>query len=188
MRKIKKRIFSGLMCADPVPISPDRLDDGTLAKLLAKGVNMHLESLTSGLRPFSPDQRKDLLVGEGPIGMPHQDPKNDKFLVRERNIPSIEQDFVAGHIDDQPVELCTLEGKGFVAHRLDLGAAKNDTDSREKLPGAGGETEKIVRPVLKTSDAKIGIGVFGHHQEGKSAKFFLRTDKSAKIDSPAGRE
>ena len=52
----------------------------------------------------------------------------------------------------------------------------------------GRQTEKIVRPCFETSDAKIGIRVFGHHEEWKQAEFFLGTDKSAEIDSPAGRK
>ena len=126
---IEKGILSGMVLANPVPIPPDRLNDGAFAKFLAKGVNVDLESFASGLRPFAPDQRKDLLVREGPIGMPNQDAQNGKFLVGKWNITSIEKDFVTGYIDDQPVELGLIKREHFVTDCFALSPTEDGTNS-----------------------------------------------------------
>lgn len=118
-----------MLGADPVPVSTDRLDDGTFAKFLSKGMDVDLKSFSTGLRPFSPNQRKDLLVRQGPIGMPHQDAENDKLLVGQRNMPSIEKDFMTGHIDDQPIELSLVKRECLVTDCFVLGPAENGTNS-----------------------------------------------------------
>ena len=81
---------------------------------------MDLERLPAGLSLFSPDQRENLLVGKRPVGVAHQNSKNSKFLVRKRNNPSIESDFMASHIDHQPVKLSAFKGKSFVANRFNF--------------------------------------------------------------------
>ena len=117
------------MLTNSITKTSNRFNDRTFAKFLSKGVDMDLERFSTGLGSLSPDQRKDLLVGKSPIGMTHEDAQDNKLLVGERNEFSIEPNFMAGHIDHQPVKLGLLERKRFVADCFILGAAKDNTDS-----------------------------------------------------------